>query len=267
MFVDGKKIARKIKANIKKEMKERGAKKKMAIVYVGQNKVIDKFVNLKKNFGKDVGIPVQVFRFEKNITEKDLAKNVKKICKEFDGVVIQLPLPSHIDKKTILNIVPKGKDIDILSDKKYAEFKKGDMSRLPPVAGAIFEILSFYDIDLENKKVAVVGDGVLVGRPTFDLFVLMGLNPILVNKETKNSKDIIKSADVLVCGVGSPSFIKNSHIKNDVILFDAGSSSEGGVVVGDISKDCIKKASIFSAVPGGIGPITIAILFRNLLYN
>lgn len=267
MIADGKKIARLIKANLKKEIKDKKIHKKMAIFYVGQNKVIEKFINLKKSFGKSVGAVVTVFKYDEKVLEKDFISDIKEKSKDFDGIVVQLPLPSHMDKKRVLNSVPKEKDIDVLGEKKYKEFKSGDMRSLPPVAGAIFEIISFYNLDLENKKVVIVGEGLLVGKPTNDLFSLIGLHPVCINKETKDKLKIIKSADILVCGIGKANFIKKNHIKKGVILFDAGSSSEGGVIFGDIAKDCMSKSSFFSMVPGGIGPITVAILFRNMLYN
>lgn len=266
-IVNGKKIASLVKENIAKIITEQDLQKSLAIFYVGDNPVIDNFINLKKKFGEDVGVRVRVFKYEKDITTKKLIDEIKTISEEFDGVVVQLPLPAHIDKKKVLNSVSPEKDIDVLSEKRYKKFAKGDFSFFPPVVGAVVEVLNFYEISLDGKNVVVVGEGLLVGRPVFDWLKKAGFKPKMVNEKTKNKEDIYKKADVIISGVGIPGLIKKNFVKKGVVLIDAGSSSEDGQIVGDISKDCKTKASIFSTVPGGIGPITIAILFKNLLYN
>ncbi len=266
-IVEGKKIASLIKGNLIKVIKEQNLQKSLAIFYVGDNPVIDNFINLKKKFGEDIGVKVRVFKYEDNISTVKLIKEIKNTSKDFSAVVVQLPLPLHIDKKKVLNSVPKEKDIDVLSEKKYKKFTQGDFTFFPPVAGAVFEILNFYNISLNYKKIVVVGDGLLVGKPLFDWLKASGFSVKMVTEKTKNKNELYKKADVIISGVGKPNIIKKSFIKKNVILIDAGSSSEGGQIVGDISKDCKDKASIFSTVPGGVGPITVAILFRNILYN
>jgi len=266
-IVNGKKIASLLKEDAAKIIREQDLQKSLAIFYVGENPVIDNFINLKKKFGEDVGVRVRVFKYEKEITTTKLINEIKTISEEFDGAIVQLPLPLHIDKKKVLNCVAPHKDIDVLSDKRYKKFISGDFSFFPPVVGAVVEVLNFHDVSLDGKNVVVVGDGILVGRPVFDWLKKAGFKPKMVNEKTKNKEDIYKKADVIISGAGKPGIIKKSFVKKGVVLIDAGSSSEDGQIVGDISKDCKDKASIFSTVPGGIGPITIAILFKNLLYN
>ncbi|MDQ5883098.1 MAG: methylenetetrahydrofolate dehydrogenase / methenyltetrahydrofolate cyclohydrolase [Patescibacteria group bacterium] len=266
-IVEGKKIASLIKENLVKVIKEQNLQKSLAIFYVGSNPVIDNFIELKKKFGEDIGVRVRIFKYEENISTPKLIKEIKNISKDFDGVVIQLPLPAHIDKKKVLNSVPKEKDIDVLSEKKYKKFALGDFTFFPPVAGAVFEIFSFYNISLDKKKIVIVGDGLLVGRPVFDWLKASGISAKIVTEKTRNRDSLYKNADIIISGVGKANIIKKSFIKKGVILIDAGSSSEDGQIVGDISKDCKIRAQLFSTVPGGVGPITIAILFRNMLYN
>lgn len=266
-IVEGKKIASLIKENLIKVIKEQNLQKSLAIFYVGNNPIIDNFIHLKKKFGEDIGVRVRVFRYEETISTPKLIKEIKDISKDFDGVIVQLPLPAHIDKKKVLNSVPKEKDIDVLSEKKYKKFTMGDFSFFPPVAGAVFEILNFYKVSLDHKKIVVVGDGLLVGQPVFDWLRASGFSPKMVSEKTRNKEEWYKKADVIITGVGKPNIIKKSFLKKNVILIDAGSSSEDGQIMGDIAKDCKDKASLFSTVPGGVGPITVAILFRNILYN
>lgn len=266
-IVAGKKIASLIKETLVKTIKEQNLQKSLAIFYVGNNPVIDNFITLKKKFGEDIGVRVRVFTYEETISTAKLIKEIKDTAKDFNSVVVQLPLPSHIDRKKVLDSVPVEKDIDVLSAKKYKKFIKGDFTFFPPVVGAVFEIFNFYNISLTDKKIVVVGDGLLVGRPLFDWLKTSGLSSKMVTKKTRNKNEVYKTADVLISGVGKPNIIKKSFIKKGVILIDAGSSSEDGQIVGDISKDSKDKAFLFSTVPGGVGPITVAILFRNILYN
>lgn len=263
----GKKIASLIKENVAKVIRDQDLQKSLAIFYVGESPVIDNFISLKKKFGEDIGVRVRVFKYEKEISTAKLIKEIKTISEEFDGALVQLPLPLHIDKKKVLNSVPPEKDIDVLSEKRYKKFISGDFSFFPPVVGAVVEVLNFYEVSLNDKNVVVVGDGLLVGKPVFDWLKKSGFKPKLVTEKTKNKEEIYKKADVIISGVGRPGIIKKSFVKKGVVLIDAGSSSEDGQIVGDISKDCADKASLFSTVPGGIGPITIAVLFKNLLYN
>ncbi len=266
-IVEGKKIASLIKEDLIKEIKEQNLQKSLAIFYVGNNPVIDNFINLKKKFGEEVGVRVRVFKYEEDIKTQKLIKEIKDISREFDSVVVQLPLPSHIDKNKVLNSVNIKQDIDVLGEKKYKKFLSGGNKFFPPVVGSIFEIMNFYNIDLKDKNIVVVGDGVLVGKPVFDWLKSLKLKPKMVNEKTKNKEMLYKKADVIISGVGKPNLITKKMIKKGVVLIDAGSSSEDGQIVGDISKDCKSQASLFSTVPGGVGPITISILFRNMLYN
>jgi len=266
-LVDGKKISSLIKENLIKVIKEQKLKKSLAIFYVGKNPVIENFINLKKKFGKEIGVLVEVFKYDENISSEDLIKEIKKVSKSFDGAVVQLPLPEQIDRRKVLNSVPVEKDVDVLGDKKYRKFASGDFTFFPPVAGAVFEVLNFYKIQLENKKIVVVGDGVLVGKPVFDWLEASMLKAKVINEKTKDKNKLYKEADIIISGVGKAGVVKKSFVKKGVVLIDAGSSSEDGQIVGDIAKDCKEKASLFATVPGGIGPVTVAILFRNVLYN
>lgn len=267
MIVDGKKISSLIKEDIKKQIKDNSLEKSLAIFYVGENKIIDQFISVKNKFGTDVGIKVDVLKYSEDVTEDFLIEEIENKSPQYSGVVVQLPLPKSFNQMKILNSIPLDKDVDFLSDRKNEVFKKGDMAILPPVAGAVYEIFDFYDVDLKNKNIVVVGKGFLVGRPVIDLLKILGIQPTVVDIETENKSQIYKDADIIISGVGFPNLIKKEDIKDGCILIDAGTSSHKGVISGDISPDCLDKASLLSPVPGGVGPITVAVLFRNVLYN
>ena len=247
MVVDGKKIRDEIKSSLN------GEGKVLDIVYVGENPVIDVFVRIKKKFGENIGVKVNIHRFDEEISFEQLKEEIKLL--KGDGIIIQLPLPEHLPIQEVLNLVPAEKDIDVLSD----EAKTG--MKMSPVAGAVFEIFERYKVDLKNKKIVMIGKGRLVGEPVAIWLRRKGIDVSVLC----SSDDIdISDADIVISGVGSPNLITPNMIKEGVVLIDAGTSAAGGKTVGDIHLDCEKKAGLFSPVPGGVGPITVAMLFENL---
>lgn len=263
MLADGKLIAENIKQEIKEKVKKED-KKSLAIFYVGKNKVIDSYVNLKKKFGEDVGILVKVFNVDENITEEDLVKFITKELPNFSSAIVQLPLPKHINKKNILDLIPVEKDVDVLAEKSFNLFSQGKNNKIPPVVSAILEIAKYYKIDFFNKNNLIVGQGLLVGRPMSHWFDLNNIKYQIIDLETKNGKDLISLADVIISGAGEPEFISADMIKKGVILFDAGTSTHSGKISGDFKKDCYLKSSFATPVPGGVGPVTVACLFKNI---
>jgi methylenetetrahydrofolate dehydrogenase (NADP+)/methenyltetrahydrofolate cyclohydrolase len=263
IIVEGQKIASLIKEGIKKNLEKTGPKT-LAIFYVGSNKVIDRYVNLKEKIGQEIGIGVRVFRLPENISQRVLIEEIQKADKEFSGVIVQLPLPENLDKREILDAVSPSKDVDMLSSKAYNNFKDGTTKRLPPVVGALKEIIEKYNIDIHDKNIAVVGQGLLVGRPITDWLKRNNYSYEVFDDKTEDLFEALKSMDVIISGVGKSNLITPNMIKEGVILIDAGSSTSDGKLVGDIDKACYDKASIVSGVPGGVGPITVVNLFRNL---
>lgn len=266
MIVNGKEITEEIKEFLKQKIVKTDKKLNVVFVSVGENFVANKFVNLKQKFAYEIGVKSSVKNYSEKISEDDLKKEIEKIIadKNVNGIVVQLPLPMHINTETILNLIPKEKDIDILGRESFNYFEKGELKILPPVVGAIKEIFDKYNIDFENKKIVVVGKGKLVGLPVS----IWLSNQNIEHKVLEKGDNILKytkNADIIISGVGSPNLINIEMIKNDVILIDAGTSELNGQISGDIDKNCFGKASLFLRVPGGIGPITIAVLFKNLI--
>ncbi|MEI6495003.1 MAG: bifunctional 5,10-methylenetetrahydrofolate dehydrogenase/5,10-methenyltetrahydrofolate cyclohydrolase, partial [bacterium] len=191
------------------------------------------------------------------ITEEELAEQVQRLADDsgINGIIVQLPLPKHINASKILNLVPAHKDVDALN---------ADASVLSPVTGAIREILERNNVDLNNKKIVVVGKGKLVGMPTAIWLSQEGYEVEIVDKNTKDLAGVLQDADVIISGAGVAKLIKPEAIKEGVILIDAGTSEDGGALVGDADSACAGKCSLFTPVPGGVGPITVAVIFKNL---
>jgi methylenetetrahydrofolate dehydrogenase (NADP+)/methenyltetrahydrofolate cyclohydrolase len=269
MIINGKQIAEEIKDELKLEIKKLTHPPRLDIVYAGTDPIIENFLRIKTNYGKDIGAETVVYRFDDSISEQELSAQIIRIGKAptSDGIIIQLPLPKNIDVQKILNLVAPEKDIDVLSDAAFELFVKNKISIVPPVAGAFMEILKRNGISIKGKKVAIVGRGRLVGKPFKVCMEKAGATIIEINTTTGDPTPHLLVADVIATGIGKPHFIKPEMIREGAVLLDGGTSEKNGKVVGDADPACADKCHIFTPSPGGIGPITVALLFRNLIQS
>lgn len=268
ILLDGRKLSQKILDGVEVEVKKVGKKLRLAAVVLGNDPVVEKFVAQKKKTAEAVGVDVRIFQFEASITTNELRKRLSEIVheKKNTGVIIQLPLPEHINAQYILNSVTPEKDVDVLSARMIGNFIIGKSSILPPVVGAIKALFNEYEIDYKNKYVVVAGAGNLVGQPTALWLLNEKVTFSVVRSGTENPKEFLRRADVIISGVGKPKFIRGDMVKEGVIIIDAGTSESGGKIVGDVDFDSVApKASYVTPVPGGVGPVTVAILLKNLL--
>jgi len=263
MIVDGRAIANEIKEQLKKEMF--GKHLSLVVFVMSHDLATQKFIEIKKKFAESIGVTVVVEEFGGDISTEILADKVKRISDEHSGIIIQLPLAPHIDANTVCNTVPASHDVDVITDTLFEVFQKGTSSILPPVVGAVAEISVRHGISIEGKHIAIVGSGRLVGKPSEVWFKREGAYVHVLDKSTANLREETSKADILVLGAGLPGFITPEFIKEGVVIFDAGTSEAEGKLVGDADPACASKASVFTPVPGGIGPITVAMIFRNLL--
>ncbi len=272
MFVDGKQIAESIKYRLKqKDLSEAS----LALVYASNSEAVHKFMSIKVNFAKSLGISVSMYDISEYKNTEEVV-NLLKSLKE-TGIVVQLPLEKEFPSEILLDEIPFDKDVDVLSNKRQKSFKNASIEDVltgkvvtPPVAGAILEILNYYNISLINKRVLVMGEGMLVGMPTKEMLIKTGAIVESINKDT-DIKEILNktiSADIIVTGMGQTQMLKPGMIKEGVVLIDAGTSTRraGGTLCGDIDLSCKSKADLFAKVPGGVGPVTVAKLFENLSF-
>ena len=192
-------------------------------------------------------------------TTADALAAIEKLAPEVQGVIVQLPLPEALDTEAILAAIPPYLDVDGINPAVI----ETDRVVRAPVAGAIEEILARNNIDLNNKKAVVVGAGRLVGMPAADLLKSLGAKVSVVTLES-GSLEELADADIVVLGAGSPGFVKPEMLKKRVVLIDAGTSESAGKVVGDADPACAQVCSLFTPVPGGVGPIAVAMIFMNL---
>lgn len=267
-ILDGRQLSDKILGELKERISEKKLALRLAVVVVGEDPVIQKFIEQKKKVALSIGIDVRVYPFDRDITTNELRRRIAEIVHEEknSGVIIQLPLPPHINAQYILNAVTPEKDIDVLSARSIGNFVVGKDDVFPPVAGAVKAFFQEYKIDFSSKRIVVLGGGSLVGRPTALWLVGEKANVTIISKEAEGTENILREADIIISGIGKPQFITGSMVKDGVIIIDAGTSESGGKLVGDVDFETVsKKASFVTPVPGGIGPVTIAILLRNLI--
>jgi methylenetetrahydrofolate dehydrogenase (NADP+)/methenyltetrahydrofolate cyclohydrolase len=264
MIINGKNIAEEIIARLKKRTRP---KKSIVAVVVDESPATESFIKQKLKVASYLGIPFHIKKFKPDISQKTLLKKVKSICedKKIGGVIIQLPLPKHIDSQKILDILPVQKDIDVLSSNALGKFCFSQSKILPPVVGAISEIIKKYKIKLWGRNVLVIGSGKLVGFPVAIWLIQKGAETTVINEAVKNISYFSKNSDIIICGAGKAGLLRSNMVKDGVIIFDAGYSVLNGKIKGDVEVDekLLKKAKILTPVPGGIGPITVALLFRN----
>jgi methylenetetrahydrofolate dehydrogenase (NADP+)/methenyltetrahydrofolate cyclohydrolase len=240
-------------------------KPSVGIIYAGNNPVIEHFISMKERFAESIGVRLSVSRISSSATTSEIIDAVRASASEHDGVIVQLPLPAGIDTTAVLDAVPLNKDIDMLSSAARDYIARGNSAALPAVAGAIREFIERTPIALAGKKIAIIGTGKLVGTPVHAWLKTLHIQSTIINRETKNLKHELETADVIISGAGTSGLITAEMVKDGAVLFDAGTSEVEGKIEGDISRDAYAKASYYTPVPGGIGPLTIACLFKNLV--
>ena len=277
-ILSGESLARRVLLNLKKK---RHKNLSLAVVQVGDNQVSLKYIAEKEKVAKDLGIGFQLISFPPKVSQVTLTQAVDKIGKDkgVSGMIVQLPLPKHLDTQRILDLIPRGKDVDVLSSSSFAEFVFGTFPVLPPTVNAISMLLKKTEKKLEGTHVAMVGAGRLVGLPASLWLAQQGAVVSLIQKGTRNASQLIKKADIVISGVGKAGLITGSMIKKGAVVIDAGTAisenvrrlasniSRANKIVGDVDfKSVSKKAGYLSPVPGGVGPLTVACLFRNLVF-
>lgn len=267
-IINGRQIRDQILEEVKKEIARISFTPVFCDVLVGNDQVSRQYVNMKARTAEDVGIHFHHAEFSENITTEELIEEIKKInnIENICGLIVQLPLPAHIDKEKVLNTIDSFIDVDCLGYESSKNFYSANTRILFPAALACIEALDSLNLDLVDKKIVVIGQGMLVGKPVTYLLSLRGLNVDIATRELENRDEIIKNADVIISATGDGKFITGDMIKEGAIIIDAGTSESNGAIVGDVDLDSVMGvAGYVSPVPGGVGPITVACLLKNVL--
>lgn len=259
MIVDGKAIASLIYKEIENEISHMQVKPHLTVFTCAPNFETQKYLALKRKKAHEVGISVNVIEFPETITTDEMLISIAHARMQTDGVIVQLPLPMHIDTDAVLAAIPQNCDVDCV------HYDGSDGEILPPVVGALREIARMYHVIFSMQRVVVVGNGRLVGAPAAAWCDSQGAQVKVADKTTSDLAVAVKDAQIIILGAGVPGLIMPAMIRDGVIIFDAGTTELGGQLRGDADPGCAEKASLFTPVPGGIGPITIAVLLRNLV--
>jgi methylenetetrahydrofolate dehydrogenase (NADP+)/methenyltetrahydrofolate cyclohydrolase len=267
-IIDCQKIKEDILSKIKEEVLLLPFSPIFCDILVGDDLVSASYVRIKARTAESVGIKFKAANFNESITTEELIEkindlnNVPHMC----GIIVQLPLPSHIDKNRVLDAVKPSLDVDCLGKDASSAFYQNTGFIKYPTALACIKILESIHPDLKNKKIAILGQGNLVGRPVAHLLQARGLDIDTITKNTENKDEILKNADIIISAIGQAKFITGDKIKNGATIIDAGTSEEDGGVVGDLDMDSVSGiASFVTSTPGGVGPVTVAMLLSNVL--
>ncbi len=258
MIVDGKKIAEEIMENLKKREKP---KRFLAAFLVGEDPASLKFIHQKKKIARELNIDFRVYAFPENIKQDGLRKKIVKVGKHktCGGMIVQLPLPDHINRHYVLNAIPREKDLDVLGERALGAFYTNRNSISPPSVEVVKEIMKRKELDLKKNVITVLGLGFLIGKPIAAW--LSGQCPNLILLDKGGDMGLLKKADIVICGTGSPRIIQSRVLKEKAFVIDFGYSLEKGNIVGDFDPE--NSEVDYTPTPGGTGPVLVAKLFEN----
>lgn len=268
MILDGFRTAEVIRKKIFEEVSNIDQTITLAIILVGQSPSSLIYIQNKQKACEEVGMKSIVYNFDENISQKEIISKIEECNnnKEINGILVQMPLPNHLEAEVILNAISHYKDVDGLGLENQGKLMKGQDCIVPATALGVITLLKNNSVDIAGKNVVVVGRSVLVGRPLALLFLKENATVTIAHSKTTNLKDVTKRADILVVAIGKPKFVTEDMVKRDAVVVDVGINRVTGKIVGDVDFDKVKEvANMISPVPKGVGPMTIACLLENVL--
>lgn len=271
-IIDGKAVSAQVKERIRLEteqLKEKGIEVGLAVVIVGDDPASKVYVRNKKKACETVGFNSYEYALPAETTEEELLDLVQKLNNDdkVNGILVQLPLPKHLDDKVIINNILPEKDVDAFHPVNVGKIMIGDYSFLPCTPAGVMELIASTGTEIAGKECAVIGRSNIVGKPQAMLLLHKSGTVTICHSKTKNLKEVCQRADILVAAVGRAKMITSDYIKEGAVVIDVGMNrDENGKLCGDVDfEDCKDKASYITPVPGGVGPMTIAMLMQNTL--
>lgn len=270
IIIDGKKISAQIKDELKNEVRELQGNKKsvtLAVIQVGSDPASSVYVGNKKKACEYIGIKSLAYELKEDTKEEELLDLIKELNQKEDvnGILVQLPLPKHINEKLVIETIAKEKDVDGFHPLNVGNLVIGDKGYLSCTPAGIIELLKRYNIDIKGKECVIVGRSNIVGKPMALLLLREDATITVAHSKTKDLKEVTKRADILIAAIGKPKFFGKDHIKKGAIVIDVGiHRCEDNKLCGDVDYDDVfDKVSAITPVPGGVGPMTIAMLMNN----
>ncbi|MBE6450981.1 MAG: bifunctional methylenetetrahydrofolate dehydrogenase/methenyltetrahydrofolate cyclohydrolase FolD [Alphaproteobacteria bacterium] len=266
-ILNGKELALSIRQNLKQQVDALTNKPCLAVVLAGDNEASKIYVKNKLKAAEEIGIETSLFLFDNDVTQAELENLVARLNedKKINGIMLQLPLPDKIDEKAILNMISPEKDVDGFHPYNIGLLQNNsDNAVIAATPKGIIRLLENANVDFEGKNALVIGRSQIVGKPVAMLLLNKNCTVTVAHSKTKNLENLVAQADILVSACGCPKLIKGSWIKQDAIIVDVGINRIDGKLCGDVDFDSAKeKAKLITPVPGGVGPMTIAMLLEN----
>ena len=272
-IIDGKAVSAAIREEIAKEVEtfkaETGVTPGLAVIIVGEDPASTVYVRNKHKACLDVGMFSEVRRMKEETTEEELLAVIDEMNRDdkLHGILVQLPLPKHIDEKKVIRAIAASKDVDAFHPENVGKIMIGDYDLLPCTPAGVMALLDYYKVEIQGKECVVIGRSNIVGKPQALLLLERNGTVTVCHSRTKNLSEVTRHADILVAAVGRPRFVTADMVKEGAVVIDVGiNRDENGRLVGDVDFEAVeKKASAITPVPGGVGPMTITMLLKNTL--
>lgn len=270
-IIDGREVSKNIKKNIKNFIEYRKVNgqivPKIASVLVGDDGGSIYYLNSQEKVATSLGVLFDKIMLDSTINEDELISLIDSLNNDENvhGIMLQLPLPKHINEKRVLNVISSKKDIDCLTYESVGKLYLGEDTFMPCTPNSVVTLLKKYNVALEGKEVVILGRSNIVGKPAFQMLLNENATVTICHSRTKDLKKVCKRADILVVAIGSPKFITSEYIKEGAVVIDVGTSSFEGKITGDVDfDDVLEKASLITPVPGGVGALTTTLLINNV---
>jgi len=271
-IISGKEVSAQVKERVRLEnerLKSKGIETGLAVVIVGNDPASKVYVNNKKKACETVGFKSFEYALPEETTQQELLDLVEVLNKDtkVNGILVQLPLPKHIDETAIINAISPNKDVDAFHPINVGKIMVGDYAFLPCTPAGVMELIKSTGVDICGKNCVVIGRSNIVGKPMAMLLLHSNGTVTICHSKTKNLREICSQADILIASVGKPNFVTTDMVKDNAIVIDVGINRlENGKLCGDVNFNEVEpKASYITPVPGGVGPMTIAMLMQNTL--
>ena len=271
-IIDGKALAKKIRENLREEaqdLSKKGIVPKLAVIMVGNDKASSVYVRNKSKACSEVGIEYEEFLMDESISQEELLNCIKKLNnrKDINGILLQSPIPKHLDIREAFNAIDYRKDVDGFNPINVGKLSIGEECFISCTPYGVTKMLEAYNIPIEGKRAVIIGRSNIVGKPLIQCMLNKNATVTVCHSKTENLKNITKEADILIAALGKPKFVTSDMIKEGAVVIDVGiNRTEEGKLVGDVDFENVKdKTSFITPVPGGVGPMTIAMLMNNVI--
>ncbi len=266
IILDGKTVAQRILDDLRAQVNTLALKPGLAVIRVGQDPASVVYVNLKEKRCKDVGLYSEKYELPETITQVELIALIRRLntSEKIHGILVQLPLPSHLNEKEVIEAIAPEKDVDGFHPLTVGRMAIGYGKLWPCTPLGIITLLREYKVELAGRHAVIVGASNIVGKPTAAMLLNAGATITICTSKTRDLAAITRQADILVVAVGKPGLITGSMVKDGVVVVDVGVTRVGERLLGDVAFDEVqKKAAAITPVPGGVGPMTVALLLQN----